>query len=722
MVGRREDKRVVKAIPVRLSFTSANALLDSYTKDLSLGGLFVRTKTDVPVGTRFDLTIDLGGGSGLRAIGEVKWRRPDSATEPGGVGVRFVEMNPAHRKWLDAALKQYTARMGRAAASSSAAPAAAGDPASSQRPVASAALGPSPSARPADMLELDLDQAMDGTRSGHTPKSEIAAPGGIELSLESEHELRAPTSSLQLHGGGEEILNLGLGGPGLVLGIDLGTSNCAACAVIDGEPVMVNLSNASHQGLGDNRTLPSVVSFDDQGSVKVGHQALEGMEKNTHRTVFGAKRFIGRAYDSPAVQKMLTRFPYKIVPAPHGRVGVSINGRAVALTEVAAHLLKSIVQKANEELPQRVQRAIITVPAYYNDNQRAAVVQAGMLAGITVERIINEPTAAAIACGLTGEGSRNILVYDLGGGTFDVSVMRVEGSTLTVLATGGDTFLGGEDFDQAIVRYVIQEHRNKTGKGLSQNHKAIIGIKVAAEQAKKRLSLRETSMVTVRQALMADGSTERVEVELSREVLGQLVEPLIQRSLEISAMTLKAAALQTTELSEIILVGGQTRMPWVRKLVGQYFGRESRHDLNPDEVVAMGAGMLAHIANSGGGEFHDVLSMSISLGFGVEFRTIIPCNSPVPCAKSFRIQVPRDKMQSYAISVFQGDEPRPRENEHLGTLKVDSVAGGTEDPVALEISVSLSDDCLLHFTVTNLGTDECQTVVLLTRDIGMLGA
>jgi molecular chaperone DnaK len=642
----RKGPRLPKAFPVKLTFAGADDFLRSYTENTNLGGVFVRTNAEVPLGTRVDLTIELAPGKGLTAVGEVAWRRGAESGQAPGVGVRFVQIEPAYKQWLDTAVQAYLAK----------APA---------------------------------------------PRPTIPTP--------------APTA-VSAGRGTRELVGISFDTDEPIVGIDLGTSNSAACVFIDGKPVIIDLSDPEMPTPG-NRTLPSVIAYDDAKHVTVGVRAQEGLRTNPKRTIFGAKRFIGRTYDSPVVQSMLTRFPYKVVPDADGRVAVEINGAPLALTAISAEILRSISEKCERQLHRAIRHAIITVPAYYNDNQRMAVVHAGRIAGLTVERILNEPTAAAIAYGLSRAEPCNFFVYDLGGGTFDVSVMTVDREALQVLATAGDTFLGGEDFDDVLVQEIYDQFAKNTGKRLSQNHAARALIKAAAEKAKARLSTHETTMVVVREAQLHDNTTARLELEVSRARLQELVEPMVTRTLQICDQALQAAQIRIEQLTDVVMVGGQTRMPYIRQRVQAHFRKAPRCDLNPDEVVALGAGMLPHVAAEGGVCFSDVLSMSIGIAVDSRFESLIARNTPVPCSKTISIQVPRAQFAKFTLEVWQGDEGELRRNEHLGSVRVDSLEPGDNDPVPVQIDFILSDDCLLTIQLTNKTTGQSHQAVLLTSDV-----
>jgi molecular chaperone DnaK len=499
-----------------------------------------------------------------------------------------------------------------------------------------------------------------------------------------------------------------------VLGIDLGTSNSAACVVIDNKPVMIDLRDPSDTRFGV-RTLPSAVSFDDQGGSVVGHPAMARLLEDPKRTLFGTKRFIGRAYDSPAVQKMLPFFPYKVVPTQHGAIGVDIDGRVKSLSAISAYILKTIRERAELQLGFTVRKAVITVPAYYNDNQRDAVVQAGRMAGLEVERLLNEPTAAAIAYGLAREGTRHVVIYDLGGGTFDVSVMRVEHSTLTVLGTAGDTFLGGEDFDAAIVDLICERYQGKTQVALSRNAGALAKVKEAAELSKRRLSVRDTTLVSCKDVVRMDRKLDMLEMPLTRQDIEKRVSPLVDRTLAICEQAMKAAGLKPSDIADVILVGGQSQMPYVRQRVEEYFGKRPRCELNPDEVVSLGAALLPQISASNV-RFHDVLPMTVGIAVNGKFVPVIERNTRVPYRRRVRFSVPLKDFKGSKLELYQGDSNEVHKNERLGALMLDTVHPGQQDPVPISVLFGVTPECLLSVSVTNEETGQTQGALLRTAE------
>ncbi len=637
-----------EALPVKLKLSGLDEFLTAYLKNPGLDGLYVQSKTEVPIGTKIALVIEFPGGKAIKSPAVVTEHHPS-----WGIGISFDGLHPEYRKWINA--------------------------------------------------KVDEHQAKN--------------PGVQDATRGPQHQLRRAAAGAQL-AGATDVLAAPVGAE-LVVGIDLGTCNSAACVVLDGKPVIIDLRDETDKRSGV-RSIPSVVGVDQAGKELLGQAALDALPVNPRGTIFGAKRFIGRVYESAEVQTMVSRFPYKIVSGPGGKVAVDINTRPLALTAISARILRYIRNRTEQQLNRSVAHAIITVPAYYNDNQRDAVVQAGKLAGLEVVRILNEPTAAAIAYGLHRTQPRKLIVYDLGGGTFDVSVMAVSHEALQVLATAGDTFLGGEDFDTVIVQYVMATFTAKTKKQLSQNAAAIAIIKSAVEQAKRRLSTHEKTMVSLRSVLLVDRTQAKLEVELTRERVEALVEPLVSRSIKICEMALKEARLTARDIGDVILVGGQSRMPYVQQRVRDYFKISPRSDINPDEAVALGAGLLGAFSPQAKETLKDVLSMSIGVAVGSRMKPIIERNTPVPCKRTIDITVSQEQFPTYAINVWQGDAPELNRNEHLGAFKVDCVAPGKPDPVPLRIEFSLTADCLLRVKVTHKTTEQSEQVVLGTRDSAQL--
>ena len=491
----------------------------------------------------------------------------------------------------------------------------------------------------------------------------------------------------------------------ILLGIDLGTTNTCVAYVRNKIAKVV----PSDRGA---LILPSVVAMSEKGDLLVGQVAKDQMVVNPRNTIYGAKRLIGRKYHSKVVQDIKHYFSYEIVEGVDGECAVMLGGKVYSLPQISAFVLQHCKRVAEATLGHPIQEAVISVPAYYNDNQRTAVKEAGSLAGFKVRRIVNEPTAAALAYGLNRGFDHKVLVYDLGGGTFDVSVLQIHGNVMEVLATGGDTFLGGVDFDNRIIDHVLEEFRNETKIDLTQSPVAMQRIKNAAEAAKIDLSL--LSNVVIELPYVADrrGKPVDLRIPLSRERLNTLVMDLVDRSFALVDQVMGEKNLSKAEIAEVLLVGGQTRMPLVQGKTHQHFGKPPRKGVHPDESVALGAALLAEsMQEIDSVTLVDALSMPIGFAMpGGRFRKVIEKNTQIPAQRSFRLpQAKEGKMQD--LDVFQGDSDKIVDNEYLGTLKFPPEASGQR------VSFNLDEECLLHITVEGLSPDaRPQEVMLATQD------
>ena len=491
----------------------------------------------------------------------------------------------------------------------------------------------------------------------------------------------------------------------ILLGIDLGTTNTCVAYVRNKIAKVV----PSDRGA---LILPSVVAMSEKGDLLVGNVAKDQMVVNPRNTIYGAKRLIGRKYHSKVVQDIKHYFSYEIVEGVDGECAVMLGGKVYSLPQISAFVLQHCKRVAEATLGHPIRASFISVPAHYNDNQRTAVNEAGSLAGFKVRRIVNEPTAAALAYGLNRGFDHKVLVYDLGGGTFDVSVLQIHGNVMEVLATGGDTFLGGVDFDNRIIDHVLEEFRNETKIDLTQSPVAMQRIKNAAEAAKIDLSL--LSNVVIELPYVADrrGKPVDLRIPLSRERLNTLVMDLVDRSFALVDQVMGEKNLSKAEIAEVLLVGGQTRMPLVQGKTHQHFGKPPRKGVHPDESVALGAALLAEsMQEIDSVTLVDALSMPIGFAMpGGRFRKVIEKNTQIPAQRSFRLpQAKEGKMQD--LDVFQGDSDKIVDNEYLGTLKFPPEASGQR------VSFNLDEECLLHITVEGLSPDaRPQEVMLATQD------
>ncbi|HZH04971.1 MAG TPA: Hsp70 family protein, partial [Myxococcaceae bacterium] len=498
---------------------------------------------------------------------------------------------------------------------------------------------------------------------------------------------------------------------GPIIGIDLGTTNSCAAFVRGGKPSVL----FSREGY---NTVPSIIALNARGKLVVGHPAKGQMLTNPRQTLYGAKRLVGRAFASPVVQQMKDRFHYEIAAGSAGEAAVQLGDRIYSLQQLSALVLREVREIAQNQLGQRISRAVITVPAYYNDNQRQAVREAGRLAGLYVERILNEPTAAALAYGFGRKLNQRILVYDLGGGTFDASVLELNDNVYEVISTGGDTFLGGIDFDNAVVAHLLAEFEKQTGKPFQGDRVAMQRIADAAERAKCSLSERNEMRVHVPFITLMDGEPYDLDVSLTRDGLVALTEGLVDRTLDVCREVLAVKGLTPRDVDEVILVGGQSRFPLVHQKIAQLFGKAPSKGVHPDEAVAVGASLLAHsLGQLEGVVLIDVLPMAIGVGLpGGRFKAILERNCPLPTTKRYEIATARDDQTELELSVFQGDSAQAGENEYLGTLKLAGLPKRGRGQVKVGISFELSNECLLTVTAKEETQGREIRAVFSTRD------
>jgi molecular chaperone DnaK len=500
---------------------------------------------------------------------------------------------------------------------------------------------------------------------------------------------------------------------GAIIGIDLGTTNSAAAAVKDGKPFVI----PSREGY---NTIPSIVALNDKGNLIVGHPAKSQLLINPKNTVYGAKRLVGRQFESPVVRDLMGRFPYEIVAGPRGEAAVQLGDRQFSLQQISALVLAEVKGVAQQWLRTEVNRAVITVPAYYNDNQRQAVREAGALAGLYVERILNEPTAAALAFGHGKRIEQRILVYDLGGGTFDASVLELSGDVYEVVSTGGDTFLGGVDFDKVLVQHLLEVFEKQHGMAFPGDRVALQRVTDAAERAKIALSEQLEVKVTVPFVALVGQKAFDLNATLTRAELVTLTGHLVEKTLGVCEEVLKARGLTQADIDEVLLVGGQSRMPLVRERLRHYFGREPSKAVHPDEAVALGAALIAHSMQSGeveGVVLVDVLPMSIGVGLpGGRFRKIIERNTKLPHKKSLSISTTRDNQTSVEVVVFQGENEKAQENEYLGTLVIPGLARAPRGSHAFEILFTLSPESILTVTAHDQKSGRTVTATFSTKD------
>jgi molecular chaperone DnaK len=472
-----------------------------------------------------------------------------------------------------------------------------------------------------------------------------------------------------------------------ILGIDLGTTNTCVAHVRNRIPRVVPTDKGS-------LVLPSVVALSEKGDVLVGGVAKDQMVTNPKNTIYGAKRLIGRKFNSKVVQELRSYYSYDIVEGPAGEAAVTLGGEIRTLPQVSALVLSHVRKIAEAFLGREMGQAIISVPAYYNDNQRQAVKEAGRLAGFEVKRIVNEPTAAALAYGFNRGLDQKVLVYDLGGGTFDVSVLQLSANVFEVLATGGDTFLGGVDFDNRIIDYALEAFWRQHKIDLAGSPIAMQRIKNAAETAKIDLTLIPNVAMELPYLEEKRGKPLDLRLPLSRGQLNELTMDLVDRTFEICDQVLSAKGISPQAIDEIILVGGQSRMPLVQEKIREHFGKAPRKGVHPDECVALGAALLGDSLDAIDSlTLVDVLSMPIGVAAtGSRFRRVLEKNNAIPCSRSFRLPPPREPGQPIEIDIYQGDSDDIVDNEFLGSIRLPAAATGRR------IDFQLDEECLLKVT------------------------
>ena len=659
---RRGEGRIAVGLRVRLTYATVDDLVERFAVNVSRGGFFVRTREAKAPGTElaFELLL-MGGQRAVSGRGVVRW------VSPQGMGIAFTALDAQSRAVVD-----------RMIASRERQGAPLPTPVIAERPELTppATRAPTPAipAMPAAPAQADLSVP-------HAVQRLAAGPVELDLGLPRDPRPAGPRSRT-------------------IVGIDLGTTNSCAAVVRNGKPYVI----PSREGY---NTVPSIVALNARHTIVVGHLAKAQRLSNPRDTVYGAKRLVGRPFDSKPVQQIREAFAYDVVSGEDGMAAVELAGHRLSLEQISALVLKEVKEVAQNHLREEVNRAVITVPAYYNERQREAVRRAGALAGLHVERIVNEPTAAALAYAYGRSVRQRVLVYDLGGGTFDASVLELQDNVYEVISTGGDTFLGGVDFDNRIVSRLLELYDAQAGCAFDGDRVALSRLVDAAERAKCALSERQEFRIQLPFLAMKAGAPVALDVTLSRGDVAALVEPLVDRTIAVCRDVLEAKGLRPPDLDEVILVGGQSRMPLVHEKVKAFFGRAPSRAVHPDEAVAIGAALLAHsLGTPEGVVLIDVLPMAIGIAQpDGNVRPVFERNIPLPSRKHYGLATTEDGQTELELVIVQGEASAADDCEYLGTVRLDGLPSGPRGMVKIAVVLELGAECLLTVTARELNTN-----------------
>lgn len=731
MASNRSAPRKSVGLLVKLGYLGVDEFAEKYATNLSDGGMFVRTREPAPVGTEVRFKVEIAGGQRvLQGIAVVRWIRAEA---PSGMGLQFVK--------LDAASQVLVERMLRGRKDASPPKVEPVLPPASKPPSPVAAAEPPP-----QEIDLDLDALVAETQPptssmNFEPKADLAPPLEPEVVVPLEPDVTATTLPEIRRDGGrasgapmpvptievpasappetrprpagpvflKEVAPQNATGP--IIGIDLGTTNSAVAVLTKGRPVILNSKDGYN-------TLPSVVALTAQNKLLVGHRAKQQLVLNPTRSIFGAKRLVGRDYDSPTVRQVRERFHYEICADDQGRAAVRLGESILSLEEVQGLVLRECRELAEQSLGQKVHRAVVTCPAYYSEAQREAVRRAGRLAGLQVERVLNEPTAAALAFGMNRDVSKRVLVYDLGGGTFDATLLRLDKNVFEVLATGGDVFLGGVDFDNQIVDLLLERFQQQHGQPFSGDRVALSRIAEVAERAKTSLSERSQFEVHLPMLEMdAAGVPRDLRCTLQRADVEKACADLVDRTIQAVQDVLLDAKLKADQVDDVVLVGGMSRMPLVRERLKEVFKKTPLASVNADEAVALGAALYTGSVDKVSSlVLIDVVPMTIGLGKpGGGFHRLIERNTPLPATRSFGLSTHLDDQPFLEVMIFQGEDSNVAGNEFVGALRVEGLPRGPKGSVQVAITLSLDAECVLKVEAREFRTNKVVQATLATR-------